>query len=74
MRINCEILLNYKNEKIAKTVFKSVEADNFDFVKGNISGKNLITNIESGSISSIQHTIDDYLACISVAGKIADKN
>ena len=74
MRINCEISLNFKNEKTAKTVFKSVEADNFDFIKSNISGKNLTANIESSSISSIQHTLDDYLACVSVAGKIADKN
>jgi hypothetical protein len=74
MKINCEILLTYKAEKAARTVFESIEADNFNFVKCKISGKNLISNIESSSISSILHTLDDFLACVSIASKIADKN
>jgi len=74
MKIECEIMLNYKTEKTARTVFRSIEADNFNFVNCKISGKKLFANIESNTISSILHTLDDYLACASVAGKIADKN
>jgi len=36
--------------------------------------KKIIANISSTSIGSILHTLDDYLACISVAEKIAQSN
>jgi tRNA threonylcarbamoyladenosine modification (KEOPS) complex Pcc1 subunit len=74
MNIKCEIMLDFKSEKTAKTVFKSIEADNFNFVKCHILEKNLVANIKSKSISSLLHTLDDYLSCASVAGKIADKD
>jgi hypothetical protein len=34
----------------------------------------LEAEISSDSISSLLHTLDDYLACISVAGKVVDKD
>ena len=74
MKVSCEIVVDFADEKQAKTVLKSVEIDNFDFVKSKISGKELIAIIESNSVSSLIHTLDDYLACVSVAVKVVDKN
>ena len=74
MKISCDVVIDFDDEKQAKTVLKSVEIDNFDFLKSKISGKELKTQIESNSVSSLIHTLDDYLACVSVAVKVVDKN
>jgi len=74
MKVSCEVVINFDDEKQAKTVLKSVEVDNFDFVKSKISGKELKATIESNSVSSLIHTLDDFLACVSVAVKVVDKN
>ena len=74
MNVSCEVVIKFDDAKQANTVLKSVEIDNFDFVKSKISGKELIANIESNSVSSLIHTLDDYLACVSVAVKVVDKN
>ena len=44
-----------------------------DYIQSKKKGKTIITNIESNSISSLIHTLDDYLACISIAEKIIKK-
>jgi len=74
MNISCEIKIDFRDEKQAKTVLKSIEIDNFDFVKSKTLGKEFIANIKSNSVSSLIHTIDDLLACMSVALKVLDKN
>ncbi len=74
MKASCEIVIEFGNKKNVENVLKSIEVDNFDFVKAKVNGKKLETSIKSDSISSLLHTIDDYLACVSVAGKIVDKN
>jgi len=39
-----------------------------------LNSKHLIAEIEANSVSSLLHTIDDYLACVGVAEKIVDKD
>ena len=70
MKIVCEIDIEYESKKKAEAVNSSIEVDNFDFVKSTVSGKKLNAKIESDSVSSLIHTIDDYLACVSVAEKM----
>ena len=74
MKTSCEITIEYDSVKKAETVHKSIEVDNFEFVKTKVEGKKLNAKIQSNSISSLLHTLDDYLACISVAEKIVDKD
>jgi len=57
MKVSCDVVIDFDDEKQANTVLKSIEIDNFDFVKSKTSGKKLI-----------------YLACVSVAVKVVDKN
>jgi hypothetical protein len=38
-----------------------------------VKGKTLEAVVESSSISSLLHTLDDYLACVSVAADIVKK-
>ena len=74
MKAECSIELEFDSESIAKNVLKAVEVDDFDFVKSKIKGKKLYSRIESNSLTSMIHTMDDYLACVNIASKIVDKN
>ena len=73
MNITCDVSIKYDDVKKEKTVLKSIEVDNLNFVKSQINGKKLETHIECNSISSLLHTLDDYLACVSVAEKVIKK-
>ena len=74
MKIKCNICLEFDSEEKVKNILKSIEVDNFDFVKSKVKGKTLESEIQGNSVSSLIHTLDDFLACISVAEKIMDKN
>jgi len=74
MEINCEIIIDFDDVKKVKKVLKSVKVDDFDFVKSKADGKKLKAKIKTSSISSLIHTLDDYLACVSVAMKVLDKD
>jgi len=74
MKTFCDIVVECGDRKKAKTVLKSIEVDNFEFVNAQVKGTQLEAHIESNSVSSLLHTLDDYLACVSVAEKIVDKD
>ena len=73
MKINCNVKIEYKDIEEADKILKSIEVDNLDYIKSERKGKFINTEIESNSISSIIHTLDDYLACVSIAEKIIKK-
>lgn len=74
MKVTCEVVIEYDDAEKADTVLRSIVVDNFDFVRSRADGRRLEARIESNSVSSLLHTLDDYLACMSVAEKILDKN
>jgi tRNA threonylcarbamoyladenosine modification (KEOPS) complex Pcc1 subunit len=74
MKVSCDLVIDFDSEKKLKTVLKSVKVDDLSFVKSRAEGKKLKAHIEGRSISSLLHTLDDYLACVSVAEKVVDKN
>ncbi len=74
MDVACEIVIEFDDIYKAKTVLKSIEVDNLDFVNSKINGKKLEATIKASSVSSLLHTLDDYLACVSVAMKVVDKD
>ena len=67
MRLKCVIEMKYENEKIAEAILKSVRVDDYDFVKSKRMENKVVAEIKSKSVSSLLHTIDDYLSCVSVA-------
>ncbi|MEA2056048.1 MAG: KEOPS complex subunit Pcc1 [Candidatus Thermoplasmatota archaeon] len=73
MNVSCIVAIKYDDQKTAQNVLKSIEVDDFNFVKSLVREKTLEAHIESKSISSLIHTLDDFLACISVAEKIVGK-
>jgi hypothetical protein len=74
MNISCIICLEYNNPEKADKILRSVQVDDFDFVTSKVKDKTLEATINSRSVSSLLHTLDDYLACLSIAEKIVDKN
>ena len=74
MEISCEIVIDIGDGEKIKNILKSVQVDDFDFVKSKINGKKLEAKIKANSVSSLLHTLDDYLSCISVAMNIVDKD
>ena len=74
MKASCSITIKYDDEKTVQMVHKSIEVDKFDFVSTKITKNQLEVYIESKSVPSLLHTLDDYLACVSVAEKVVDKN
>ena len=70
----CEVLIEFDDFDKATTVLKSIKVDDFDFVKSIATNNRLQAVIKTNSIPSLIHTLDDYLACISVAMKVVDKN
>ena len=74
MKVNCTLNIDFDSREKAENVFKSIKVDDLQFVSTKIKSTNLEAKIEANSISSLLHTIDDYLACVSVAEKIVDKD
>jgi len=74
MNVSCDVMIEFDDAEKVKTVLKSVEVDNFDFVKAKIKGKKLEAKISANSVSSLLHTLDDYLACVSIAMHVVDKD
>jgi hypothetical protein len=70
MKVSCKLEFSYGSEEEAKAVAKAVEVDNYQFVKTMLEGKQLHSIVESESIPSLIHTLDDYLACVSVAERV----
>lgn len=74
MKASCEIVIEFDDAEKVRTVLRSIEVDNLDFVRSRADGKHLVAHMEATSVSSLLHTLDDYLACVSVAGKVLDKS
>ena len=74
MKISCNLSIEYDDSSKAEKILRSIKVDDFDFVTSKVHDKRLEAEIKSKSVSSLLHTLDDYLACISVAEKIVDKN
>jgi len=72
MKIHCTLTLDYKNATIAKTVFQATKIDDEEFVQANLKHNQIQATITSSNVSSLIHTLDDYLACVSVAETIGE--
>ncbi|UCE91358.1 MAG: hypothetical protein JSV90_08105 [Methanobacteriota archaeon] len=69
-KLLCEMALEFPSEEHALSVFRAVETDNEGYVHAELNGSTLTTRIEASSLKSLLHTLDDFLACVSVADKV----
>ncbi len=73
MKALCTLTLEFESAEKAKKVLRSIQTDDQGFVSSKVTGKTLMAVVESSSVSSLLHTLDDYLACVSVAADIVTK-
>ena len=59
MEIECKLTLKYSDSDKANKIRQSLEMDNSDFVKTEISGNTIIAHVKAESFLSILHTLED---------------
>ena len=74
MKVSCKLKIDFESDEKTENVYRSIKVDDFSFVSSKINNNTLEAEIEADSIPSLLHTIDDYLACVTVAEKIVDKD
>ncbi len=70
MEIECELVFEYDTHEKAERVYKAVELDNEGFVEARVEGTRMIARVNAKNLSSLKHTLDDYLVCVSMAERI----
>ncbi len=68
--ISATIVLEYPSFEIAKKIMKSVDVDNYNFVRCRVEKNKIRCRVESSQVSSLLHTIDDFLSCIILAEEV----
>jgi tRNA threonylcarbamoyladenosine modification (KEOPS) complex Pcc1 subunit len=74
MKAECTLSIEFEDVATAKKVLRSIMTDDQGFVKSSLKGNILEATIQSSSVASLLHTLDDYLACVSVAKDIVNKH
>lgn len=74
MKATCVLTFDFKDAETAKKVHRSIKIDDAGFVQSKVKGATLEASIASSSVASLLHTLDDYLACVSVASEIVNKH
>ena len=69
-KVTCTLELEFPSEAHASKAFDAVQSDNEGFVDARVDGCNLAAVVHAESLNSLLHTLDDFLACVSVAAKI----
>ena len=75
MTIECTLTIEYPNKDIAETILNSLRVDDVSFVKSTLNQKTqLHVTITAQTLASLLHSLDDYLACLTVAERVVNKN
>jgi tRNA threonylcarbamoyladenosine modification (KEOPS) complex Pcc1 subunit len=74
MKVVCTVSIEFATAAAAKKVLQSIITDDQGFVKSSLKGTRLEATIQSKSVASLLHTLDDYLACVSVAQDVVNKH
>lgn len=67
MKIKCRIVIEMDNKENAEAVQNALKLDNKGYIKSKIVGDKLIAETNCEDIGELLHTLDDYLACLSIA-------
>jgi tRNA threonylcarbamoyladenosine modification (KEOPS) complex Pcc1 subunit len=69
MKVHCVIELEFRDEETAKNICNAVKPDDEGYIESRVEGNKLVAVAESDSILGLRNTVDDYLACVSLAEK-----
>ena len=73
MKSVCTLVLEFPNDTIASNIAKALELDNAGYLESSVEGNVIHVTAEADDIMKLRNTIDDYLACVSVAQKSIDE-
>jgi tRNA threonylcarbamoyladenosine modification (KEOPS) complex Pcc1 subunit len=69
MKSTCTLELEFHDEKTARNIAKALELDNAGYIETRVKGKVLFATTTADNVMSLRNTLDDYLACVTVAQK-----
>ena len=69
-RVMCEILLEFSSSEDAEKVLGAVDIDNEGYVEARVDGSAVVLQVRADSLRSMLHTLDDLMACVSVADRV----
>ncbi len=70
--VECRLEFAYPSEEVAEKVLRAVELENRPYIRARREGKTLLSEAFADSLKSLLHTLEDYLANVSVAEKMLD--
>ncbi len=72
MKARATLTLAYADAATAKAVAASVTPDDEGYIRTRRSGATITATASADGPMSLLHTLDDYLACVSVAEKTTE--
>jgi hypothetical protein len=71
MKSSARLTLEFEDADAAKAIAAAVEIDDDGYVRTTRRGRTLVAEATADAPMSLLHTLDDYLACVSVAERTA---
>ncbi|MBN1678487.1 MAG: hypothetical protein JW880_08115 [Candidatus Thermoplasmatota archaeon] len=72
-KVRCTLVLEFASPLEAEKVHRSVELDNQGYIETRVVGNAIHAEMTAVSLNSLLHTLDDFLACASVAEKVVSR-
>ncbi len=69
MKSICTLEIELPDEATARNIAKALELDNAGYIETRVEGNTIFAKAEAADIMALRNTIDDYLACLTVAQK-----
>jgi hypothetical protein len=65
--VDCEIVLEYDDERDAIAVMEAISPDNAPYAEAERNGRKVTVRSRSDTCPQMLHTMEDLLACVKVA-------
>ena len=69
MKSTCTLEIQLPDETTAQNIAKALELDNAGYIETRVVGSTIFAKAEAADIMSLRNTVDDYLACLTIAQK-----
>ena len=69
MKSLCTLEIELPDQETAKNIAKALELDNAGYIETRVEGNTIFAKAEAEDIMALRNTIDDYLACLTIAQK-----
>jgi len=70
VKVHCRLQFGYPSKVVAEKVARSLRVDDAAYISSTVEGRTLTAESDAASILGLLHTLEDYLACLTVAEKV----